>query len=103
MESAFCRPLAECETNTKSSAYNKQFNFEPLGKIHGECVFLLHYFARPSSLILVEVTQSLKYKKKEEEEKKNLLFLRSLKDLHKLHDVFIFLVPIFKLFTSIFS
>ena len=33
MESAFCRPLAECETNTKSSAYNKQFNFEPLGNV----------------------------------------------------------------------
>ena len=33
MESAFCRPLAECETNAKSSAYSKQFNFEPLGKV----------------------------------------------------------------------
>ena len=33
MESAFCRPLAECETNTKSTAYNKQFNFEPLGNV----------------------------------------------------------------------
>ena len=33
MESAFCRPLAECETKTKSSAYSKQFNFEPLGNV----------------------------------------------------------------------
>ena len=33
MESAFCRPLAECETNTKSSTYSKQFNFEPLGNV----------------------------------------------------------------------
>ena len=33
MESAFCRPLAECDTKTKSSAYSKQFNFEPLGNV----------------------------------------------------------------------